>query len=250
MANAKKMDYESTVTLPSRGILYKEKGIPAEISMRGMTTKEEKILYASTGGNVFQKILKNCIVAPEEIDVSQLIAADEMYLIVQLRIITYGPEYKVTATCPHCGRTETYTINLGDFDVDYLPENFEEPIKVTLPVSGDKLDLKILRNEDSEFIDRFAKKFAKQYNLPLREVEYVCRMARYITAINGEAVDFNDAREYVDNMRSKDSMKMWSDLNKIRVGIDTTTTVSCLGCGEEFDFPMPITSEFFRPTVE
>lgn len=248
MANSKKIDYEATVTLPSKGILYQ--GIPADISLRGMTTKEEKILYASTGGNVFQKILKNCITSPENIDTTQLIAADEMFLIIQLRITTYGPQYKVSATCPHCGRTETYTVNLGDFDVDYLPENFEEPIKVTLPRSGDELSLKILRNEDSEFIEKFAKKFAKQYNLPIREVEYGCRMAKYITAINGEPIDFNDAREYVDNMASVDSMKMWSILNSIRVGIDTTTTVTCTSCGEEFDFPMPITSEFFRPTIE
>lgn len=245
---SKKVDYEATVTLPSRGILYK--GIPADVSLRGMTTREEKILYAAQGGNVFQKILKNCIVEPENFDVDQLIAADEMFLIIQLRMVTYGPEYKVTATCPHCGRSETYTINLGDFDIDYLPEDFEEPIKVVLPVSGDTLDLRILRNKDSEDINKFARKFAKQFNLPVREVEYGCRMAKYIQAINGEAIDFNDAREYVDNMKSKDSMKMWSTLDKIKVGVDTMATVNCVGCGEEFDFIMPITSEFFRPTVE
>ena len=245
-----KVNYESTVILPSKGVLYKESGVPAEISLRGMTTKEEKILYASQSGNVFHKVLKNCITSPENIDLNQLIAADEMFLIIQLRMVTYGPEYKVSATCPKCGRTETYTINLGDFDVDYLPDEFSEPIEVTLPRSGDKLSLKLLRNEDTEFVEKYAKKFAKQYNLPVREVEYGCRMARYITAINGEAVDFNDAREYVDNMPSMDSMKMWSALDKILVGIDTTATVTCAGCGEDFDFTMPITSEFFRPTVE
>ena len=65
MSTTKKADYESTVTLPSKGILYD--GIPAEVSLRGMTTREEKILYASQGGNVFHKILKNCIVEPENI---------------------------------------------------------------------------------------------------------------------------------------------------------------------------------------
>ena len=247
--STKKVDYEATVTLPSKGVLYKEVGIPADITLRGMTTKEEKILYASQGGDVFQKILKNCIIDPEDIDVKKFIAADEIFLIMQLRMITYGPEYKVSATCPHCGRKEIYTIDLSDFDINYLPEDFEEPISVTLPRSKDKLELRILRNEDSDFIEKYAKKFAKQYNQSYAEVEYVCRMAKYIQTVNGQPMDFSDAKEYAENMMSMDSAKMWTVLNNILVGVDTTVYVTC-GCGEEFEFNMPITSEFFRPTVE
>lgn len=247
MSTTKKADYESTVTLPSKGILYN--GIPAEVSLRGMTTREEKILYASQGGNVFHKILKNCIVEPENIDINKLIAADEMFLIIQLRMATYGPEYKVQATCPHCGRTETYTINLGDFDVEYLPDDFKEPITVTLPRSKDEVELRILRNEDTEFVDKYARKFAKQFDVPVREVEYECRMAKYIKSVNGNPLDFDSAREYVNNMQSMDSMKIQTALDKIRVGMDTTATVTC-SCGQDFSFAMPVTSEFFRPTVE
>lgn len=246
----KKVDYEATVTLPSMGILYKEDKIPAEVTVRGMTTKEEKILYASQGGDVFQKILSNCITEPSNIDVKKLIAADEMFLIMQLRMVTYGPEYKVSAVCPHCGARETYKINLSEFETDFLPDDFEEPIKIELPRSGDVLSVKILRNEDSDFVEKHARKFAKQFNLNYREVEYVNRMAKYIIAINDEPVDFNTARDYVENMMSMDSAKFWSVLNSIKVGLDTTANVVCSSCGEEFDFVMPITSEFFRPTIE
>ena len=62
-----KPDYETTVTLPSKGILYNGL-IPSEISLRGMTTRDEKILYASQSGNVFQRILKNCIIQPKDLD--------------------------------------------------------------------------------------------------------------------------------------------------------------------------------------
>lgn len=247
-----KLSYETTVTLPSKGILYKgyKTPIPAEISLRGMTTKEEKILYASQGGNVFKKILSNCITEPKGIDVNKLIAADEMFLIIQLRMVTYGPEYRVQVRCPHCGRLDTYTIDLSQFDVNYLPDDFEEPIKVELPRSGDSLELRILRNEDTEEIDRYSKKFSKEFNLPLREVEYTSRMAKYINKINGEPVDFINARAYVDEMNSYDSARFWTVLNKIVVGVDTRANVVCSGCGEDFDFNMPVTSEFFRPTIE
>jgi len=242
-------DYETTVTLPSKGLIYKGE-IPAEVSLRGMTTRDEKILYASMGSNVFQKILKSCITDPKDLDINKLIASDELFLVLQLRMITYGPEYKVETQCPRCGSTNTYTVMLNELDVNYLDDNFTEPIEVELPRSGDKLSLKILRNEDSEFVERYAKKFAKTFNQNAREVEYTANIAKFITAINGKSVDFETAIDYVNNMVSRDSAEIRSAMNKILVGVDTRVTVDCQSCGEEFTFNMPLTSEFFRPTFD
>lgn len=246
----KKVDYEATVTLPSKGLLYKDSDIPADITLRGMTTKEEKILYASSGRDVFKKILKNCVISPSNLDVNKLVSLDETFLILQLRMVTYGDKYRVQARCPHCGETDTYTISLSDFDITYLDDDFVEPIEVELPRSGDTLGLRILRNEDTEFVDRYAKKFAKQFNLNFREVEYTCRMAKFIQTINGESVKFTEARDYVEDMPSLDSAKFWTVINKIDIGVDTRSEVLCHSCGEEFDFDMPINSEFFRPVIE
>lgn len=246
----KKVDYEATVTLPSKGLLYKDSNIPADITLRGMTTKEEKILYASSGRDVFKKILKNCVISPSNLDVNKLVSVDETFLILQLRMVTYGDKYRVQARCPHCGETDTYTISLSDFDITYLDDDFVEPIEVELPRSGDTLGLRILRNEDTEFVDRYAKKFAKQFNLNFREVEYTCRMAKFIQTINGESVKFTEARDYVEDMPSLDSAKFWTVINKIDIGVDTRSEVLCHSCGEEFDFDMPINSEFFRPVIE
>lgn len=249
ITNQSNTDYETTVTLPSKGLIYGGK-IPAEISLRGMTTRDEKILYASTGNNVFQKLLKSCITDPKDIDTNKLIASDELFLVLQLRMITYGPEYKVDVTCPTCGATNTYTIMLNELDVNYLDDDFKEPVEVTLPRSGHKLSLKILRNEDSDFIDRYSKKFAKQFNLNVREVEFTARLAKYITAIDGEQVDFTTAKDFVDNLMSRDSAEIRSAMNRILVGVDTRTSVTCKSCSDEFTFSMPLTSEFFRPTFE
>lgn len=246
----KKLSYEATVTLPSRGLLYGDE-IPAEITLRGMTTKEEKILYASQGGDVFKKILKNCITNPKNLDVNKLVASDESFLIMQLRMVTFGDKYKVSVMCPHCNKRDEYTINLSDFTLTYLDENFKEPIVVELPRSGDTVYLRLLRNEDNEFVERYSRRFAKQHNLDYREVLYTSRMAKYITKIDDDEIeDFLDAREYVDNMASLDSAKFWTAIRKVNFGLDTTATVTCRSCGQDFDFSMPLTSEFFRPSIE
>lgn len=243
------LDYESTVTLPSKGIIYNGE-IPAEISLRGMTTRDEKILYASQGGNVFKKLLKSCITDPKGLDTNKLIASDELYLVLVLRMITYGPEYKVDGICPRCGNTHTYKIMLNELTINYLDDDFKEPIMVKLPRSGHTLSLKILRNEDSEFVERYSKKFAKQFGLNAREVEFSARLARYITAVDNNPIDFESAIEFVNNMMSRDTAEIRSAMNKILVGVDTRVTVTCQSCGEDFTFNMPLTSEFFRPTFE
>lgn len=245
-----KLAYESTVLLPSKGILYKEDNIPANITLRGMTTKDEKIMYASQGADVFKKILRNCIVSPENIDINRLISADEMFLILQLRMVTFGDKYKVRSTCPHCGSVDEHEISLSDFDIMYLDDNFTEPINIELPASGDTLSLRLLRNSDTEYVEKYARRFAKQFNQNYKEVMYICRMAKYITAINGKPVDFVDARSYVENMVSLDSAKMQTVINSIIVGVDTIVDHECTSCGELYDFAMPITSEFFRPTIK
>ena len=47
--------YETTVKLPSKGLLYED--IPEEITLRAITTNDEKMLYGSTSGNAFSKVL-------------------------------------------------------------------------------------------------------------------------------------------------------------------------------------------------
>ena len=243
--------YETTVTLPTRGILYDpSENIPAEITLRGMTTREEKILYASSGRDVIKKVLKSCVVNPPDLNVDSLMADDFAFLILQLRMVTFGDDYRVSAKCPHCRATNDYKIRLSDYDVIYLDSDFKEPIDIKLPRSGDTLSVRLLRNPDTEFVEKYSKKFAKQHSLNVREVEYTTRMARYVKKINNVEVDFIRARNYVEKMTSLDSAKFWTEINKIRYGVDSNTVVTCYDCQREFNFTMPITSEFFRPTIE
>lgn len=242
------VDYEATVTLPSRGLLYDTK--ISEVTLRGMTTREEKLLFASNGGDVFKKILKNCIISPRDLDVNKLMPADEAFLILQLRMITYGNDYRVEATCPKCGKTNQFTINLSEFEITYLDESFTEPIYVELR-NGDILGLKLLRSDDNEFIDKYSRKFASQFNLDFGEVRYICEIARHITSINDKPIDFIDAKEYVENMVSYDSAKIRTAINKnSQFGVSNTCHTICPNCSNTMNFSMPFNSEFFRPVIE
>lgn len=241
-------NYETVVTLPSRGILYEN--IPDKFTLRMITTSEEKYLYGSSN-NVFDKVLKNCIVEPKNLNLDDLLPADELFLVFQLRIHTYGPEYRVSGTCPKCGEKHTYTINLDDAECYYLPEDFVEPLEFELPVTKSKLSIRLLRKKDFESVRNKAKKLAKSTSSSPKELEYILKMAKYIQKIDDKEVDSIQAQSFVEKLPGKDSAYFWWKLDElVKCGIDPIANVQCNNCGEEFDLSYGISSEFFRPKFE
>lgn len=239
-------NYETTVSLPSRGILYED--IPEEITLRAITTNDEKMLYGSTSGNTFSKVLKSCIVTPEDMNVGDLLPFDEQFLMLKLRTHTYGSMYNIQGTCPECGHKHVFEVNLDEFPVFTLDENFKEPLVFTLPECGSELSVKLLRNRDYDSIRNQARKIARVTGANAKELEYLYRMARYIKAVDGEAVDEGKAQNFVEKLTGRDSAYFWWRIDEeVKCGVDTLSEVTCPNCGEIYEVPFQITSEFFRP---
>lgn len=238
-------NYELKTELPSRGLLYD--GIPGEFTLKMITTAEEKFLYGSSG-DVFSKVLENCIVSPKGINLDELLPFDELFLLFQLRIHSYGPKYRVSGKCPYCGNIETFDVDLDELPIYYLDETFQEPIEFTLPKCGKKVSIKLLRKKDYESVRRRAKKISKSTGTNFKELEYVMRMAKYIKQIDGEDVDEGQAQAFVEKLVGYDTAYFWDKLDEmIKCGIDNVTEVTCGNCGEDYDLVCRISSEFFRP---
>lgn len=242
-------NYEISTQLPSKGLVYNGE-IDPNIVLRHITTKEEKKLIASTSGSALEDLIKACVVKPADLDIKKLIGADKHFLMMKLRIHTYGSTYHVEGKCPECGKKKEYKINLDDFVVSELDDNFTLPITFTLPVSGDKVSVRLLNGYDEDSIDRQSKKMSKKLGIDIDEYKYVVRMAKHIVAINGEEYDEGSAQGYVEKMHARDSAYFWYKLDEIQVGYDTTVEVVCSKCKTEIEFTMPITGEFFRPRFD
>ena len=243
--------YETIVNLPSDGKLYGEGSGLDTVVLRAMTTQELKMIFGS-GDDRMSAMLKACITDPIDFDVSGLIDADYMYLLIQLRIVTFGPEYKIETTCPHCGNINKSVINLSeDLLVNHLPDDFEEPIKIKLPISGDTVGCKLLRIRDTRMIQKLARKTTKDSKISANEALYQYGLAKRIVELNGEAIEFPEAQQYVQNMHAMDSVYITDKLDKIKVGYDMEVEIdSCAQCREVYDVALPIGSEFFRPTFD
>ena len=108
--------FEKTVQLPSNGLF----GGPKEITLRAMTTKEEKILMTSKDFSVFDRLVKSCCVEPKDLDTGLLHQNDIMYLVYALRKITFGDSYIQEVTCPECGFKQEMEIDISEMTINLL----------------------------------------------------------------------------------------------------------------------------------
>ena len=126
---------EVYITLPSGGNWYKnppnltEDG---EIGIYPMSVKDEimlKIPDTLYNGEALYEIIKS--VAPDIPDPYEVIMPDFEIILLASKIGQHGGELNITGTCPHCQKTDVYSIKITD-----LLRSVKK-----LPTDGPKLEL-------------------------------------------------------------------------------------------------------------
>ena len=94
------------VVLPSKGLIYEEDVSP-EIELSSMKTKHEMLRLSATeeSQKVMAEIIDDCIVGDLGISSYDLCLGDFQYLLYKLRVVTFGPDYEMTAKCPFCNNS-------------------------------------------------------------------------------------------------------------------------------------------------
>lgn len=239
------------ITLPSRGLLYEGKLPEGKLSIHPIRVKEEKYLAGITGPDQVNKalsiVLQECIATPG-IKADELLLVDRVYLLFQLRSISYGSDYSIEYRCHECGSIHRAVADLAALDVKELEDTIQEPLEITLP-SGAKLGIKCLRQTDVDAIARVAKSaLAKaKPGEHLGDVTHAYSMARQIVTVNGEEMGDRDKLEWVENLIGRDSASLTEQMSDaFNFGLDTTVKVEC-PVGHENFIALPFTAEFFRP---
>lgn len=236
---------ERTYKVPSAGLF----GGPTEVTLRPMTTKEEKIIYTSRDMSFIEKIVKSCIVEPKNVDIDLLHPNDITYLLYMIRELTFGPNYKQKMQCPYCGLRQDIEIDITEMTYEILDlESLDEKLNVKLPICGDTVQLKLLSQGDFNHIDEYIKRLVRQNKLEDPEgYKYVYRFAKMIKTINGEEKeDIKEVISYVDNLNMRDFGVIKETLQNIAIGINTLNIRKCRNCGEEVEVFGAAVPEFFR----
>ena len=251
MAEDKKFDFPTDeVELPSGGKIYGKDSplYDGKIELKYMTAREEDILTSQNlikKGLVIQKLLDSLIVT-EGISSNDLIIGDKNAVMVAARILAYGPEYKVQVTNPNTDNEFEYTFDLTECDFKNISDDVDSnEFNIELPFSKVKVTFKLLTGYDEVNIDKELagyKKVGSEFN-----PELTTRLKHTITSVNGDNSKATIST-FVDNMLSRDSLYLRSEITKIAPDINLEQEIEVEG--ETVKVAIPMAVNFFWPDTE
>lgn len=250
------------IVLPSKGHLNPE--IPDGIvTQRCMMVSDQKYLSGSSvvKGNKMNRLLQDTTVAPDGFDVTKLTLPDILFMSLKLRCLSYGNSMKFITVCPICGQKTEVTLDLSTLEVKDLPDDYEESLKIKLPIAGDTVLTRILTVQDFEDISDDLKSARKRLkdDEAVINLEYEYRIAKMIKKVilktptddgDKELTFPTDIQQYVSELPDLDATAIISTVDNIQYGVTPTAEAICTECGREITVPVRFTGDFFRPKYD
>lgn len=239
------------VVLPSKGVLYGDKLPGGKVVVRPFSTVEEEIIAGPGGrGNMMYELISRCIDKPSKgkMVFGDYLIGDVVFLFMMIRVHTYGPEYSFEHPCMHCGKNFAVHVKMPDeLGVYVLEDGFEEPFFVDLPVSKQRVGLRLLRVRDEKEIESYV----ESYQGPSKNPDHTYRLAKHIMSVGDEQIGKDNFRELLGQVRqlhSRDSEKIRNALDENDCGVDVQLKRTCEQCGRVNQVLVGFTPEFFRAT--
>jgi len=231
--NATPLDY-IPVGIPSNGILYKNfKGV----TMRPMGLEDEKVLAESKGGarEAINKLLARCLNGVECLD---LLPIDRDYLLIKLRELSFGEEFKAVTACPKCNSDNNLSFILSKLPADPLPEDTKEPLEITLPKLEIQVKLLYPRVRDEVWLT------------PENIENSLWRFVESIKAVDSE--EWYQDKEIIAGVMKKiplaDVHILLKAISLNMYGLQTKVKIKCPTCSKISIIDVPINQDFFTTT--
>lgn len=252
LPDVKNIKQQETYTLPSKGLIYAEdEHIPSAITLRRMTTKEDKLRLRNEGEDVIRKeLLQACII--DDIDAGKLKIMDANFLLFRLRSLSLLDDiYKVHCRCPKCSTEFVHEVNLLDVPVQYLTEDKIQNMSVTLPVCQSVIKLKYPNMNDIVKMGNGLRHLRDNASDPdVGAYLYTIGTSIYIESVNGNYLMEEEIEQYLDDLDILDSRALRDGINNLdaEFGFDENLKTKCPSCGNVITHGLPITSELLTPS--
>ena len=240
------------VNLPSKGKLY-PKNHPlskGEVELKYMTAKEEDILTSINlirKGIVIDKVLESLII-DRKIKVDDLLIGDKNALMISARILGYGKEYEVKATCAECNETGDLKVDCTLLkDIEVADDVKENKFSMNLPATKVVIEFKLLNSAEERMVDKEVEAMKKIQP----DVDYTnsFRFKKMILSVDGETTR-SVINDFVDNkFLALDSLEFRRHLNKITPGVDMNYEYICSSCDHIQEVMVPLGTGFFWPNA-
>ncbi len=220
---------EQIVSLPSENRFYN--GI-TQISVKPMTFEHEKNIVINMKRDIdpINTLLADTV---KGINISDLLIFDKVFLLMKLRQISYGDDYKFKVECPKCSKEAEVTMSLNDIIINKLPKDLTDPREVTLPVSKRKIVVRFPRVKDEGYLSNSETANENYY--------------RFVEAVEG-ITDLLVINKFIKKLPLKDMKTLINEMTRPDLGLDPRFLFDCGSCGKETELTIPITANFFSVT--
>ena len=216
------------VQLPSECRAYKLEDPDMPVTIRPMTFEDEKSLVsAKKDQDPINLLLQRCVT---NLNIQDLLQMDKLYLLMKLREISYGDDYKTLLVCQHCKAELPSTIKLSQLNVNPVPDDFTDPVSVTLPQLKKVIKIRLPRVRDE--------KMMASLENPLDQIW------RFVIEIDGHT-DKSVIAAVIPKLPIKDTRTIINAL-KLEYGVDTKIKLECTKCGGVSVQDLPIDANFFN----
>lgn len=241
-------------TLPSEGKVY-GKEINPQFKLRSMTTAEEmkRLNHSDRPYRAMSEIIDDCLVEEIGISAYDLCTADYQYMLHKLRIVTYGPNYKIDSTCPYCGTVNKATINLDLLPVKpFDKDEFDKYTEFDLPSTGKRIKLKMQTPRILDEITFKSKEERRKNPTVVGDPAFLFTLESLIDTIDGERPEQFRLRPFIQKLPMMDTNYILRAAQKLNssFGLESAMLHTCSVCGLDYTSNFRTTSEFFGPSID
>jgi len=209
---------KNIVTLPSG----------SQATLRPITFEEEKqiLSLAKKGVDPSMVLIDSCV---SDIDKSDILLVDKIYLLFKLRELSFGSVYKFVVGCPACKQENRISIDLNDMPVVSM-EDMGREVEIELPMCKKPAVVKLASMSDEKYIS---------------DTEILMdNLWRFISSINGIENDMV-IQKVIKKLPAGDINRMISTVMCEGYGLTTEIRVLCSHCGDDSVMELPLNKNFF-----
>ncbi len=233
------------IQLPSQGFFYSSK--KKSIKIGYLTALDENIIANADS----KKSIQESIIIPllrskvyeKDLRPEEMLDGDVEAILIFLRNTSFGPDYTVFATDPYTEEKFKVTLILDqlNYKKTEVKPNDEGFFETTLPVTGKRVQLRLLSLKDKIEVDKILESYPSERTPPI----ITTRLNKQIVSIEGNN-DRTNISTFIEQMPIGDSKYIRRFLNENEPRLDLSKEVTAPS-GEKVVVNITFGVEFFRP---
>ena len=258
------------VKLPSLGKFYPQTALDRsandEYAVYSMTAKDElmfKTPDALLTGQSTVEVIKSCF--PAILEPWSMPSIDLDFVLISIRIATYGDRMDIECKCPKCESENTYgislqpwldmfanfqyndTVNVDPLVIKIRPYSYKEVTKISLRGMEQQKMFNVINDEeldDEAKLEKFGKSFVKVTELT---IDVIADCITSIETPEGISSDKAQIKEFINNCPANIFETLQTHMQTMREGMEfTVKNVACGECQHVYSIPITMdNSNFF-----